>query len=387
MSKMKPLSMKEASQSPRVEVRDGGVENGKKSSAEDENADVFRVDAQHLNFQRAQVRRPGLGKMDCYAISDLGRKRRNNEDQFMVADLAKSSKLWTATRRSLGCEAISDKSRAKMMLVADGMGGHAEGQRASKLAAERMLRYVVENLAWDPLSPAQLKKPTHTFQEDLNDGLVSAVSHCQKSIIDEAAWIPSRRGMGTTLTATLLNWPMLHIAHVGDSRCYVCRDRELVQLTRDHTYAQAMVDAGEMTKEDAVRSQFANCLWNVVGGNNRTVEPDVSTHELQIGDTLLVCSDGLTNHVSDELINEIICNSTSARAACQSLVRVANEMGGKDNITAIVARFIDSETFDSDSHEFGISDEQMTDDIDLLAYETEFTLSESTIESMEDDQA
>lgn len=330
-----------------------------------------------------------FGKLDCYAITDLGRRRQSNEDQFLIADLFKSAKVESSSLGEDRSEEVSGRSQGKLMVVADGMGGHAAGQRASKLAADHALRYLVNEMPWIGDSPAAVQErlaaechcANETQQTLVCENLRQAVKRCQKVIFDEASWNPKQRGMGTTLTMALLNWPSLYVAHVGDSRCYLLRDGKLRQLTRDHTYTQALMDAGEITASEAADSRFKNALWNVVGGNDPVVEPDVDVHTLQMNDALLLCSDGLTTHLSDELIHDVLSGSQSARAECQTLVSLANELGGNDNITAIVARFVDSDKF----HQIDRSME--IDDSEGMLSETEFSLSESTLSYMNNSEA
>ena len=344
---------------------------------------MSETDTNVITISRSLFGGTSLGKMDCSAVSDLGRKRKTNEDQFIVAELVKNARIQSSSLGHEDRREFRGKSKAQLMLVADGMGGHAAGKTASNVASEHALDYILNNLNWSGDSRSDSKDPeVDERQAQLMDGLSAAVKSCQKAIMDEASWNPKHRGMGTTLTAAVVNWPSLYIAHVGDSRCYLLRDGQLMQLTRDHTFAQAMVDAGEMSKEEAAESRLTHTLWNVVGGHEPTLEPDVFAHELEIGDAILLCSDGLTNHLSDELIAEVISNSTSSHRVCDALVQLANEYGGKDNITAIVARFVDSDDFltsQESVEELGLSSE--------LPFDADFSLSESTLRHMDDDEA
>ncbi len=324
-----------------------------------------------------------LGKMDCFAATHIGRKRSANEDQYLVADLVKSARVQASSldlpHGSDG--GVSDCVQSKWLLVADGMGGHAAGRQASGLVAEQTVHYITNHLSWPSAQDGSSKISDHDSQRLVN-GLRDTIKHCQKAVMDAAAWNPQLRGMGTTLTGVLLNWPTIHVAHVGDSRCYVLRDQQLMQLTRDHTYAQALIDSGEMTFDEANQSRFNHTLWNVVGGHDPTVEAEVSVHQLQLGDTLLICTDGLTGAVGDDVIAEVLSASHRSREACHTLIQLANQAGGKDNITAIVARFIDSQSYTPSDDD---DDEPLTETSPTLSNnEFDFSLSDSTIQFMND---
>jgi protein phosphatase len=152
---------------------------------------------------------------------------------------------------------------------------------------------------------------------------------------------PQRRGMGTTLTMAYVVWPRLYVVHAGDSRCYLLRYPHFRQITHDHTVAQKLVDAGEIEANDAETSQWSHVLWNVLGGDVEEIHPSVYRADLRLGDMLLLCTDGLTKHVLDETICEMLAESNSAERACHDLVAAANDAGGSDNVTVVVASFRD----------------------------------------------
>jgi protein phosphatase len=148
--------------------------------------------------------------------------------------------------------------------------------------------------------------------------------------------------MGTTLTMAYIVWPRLYVVHAGDSRCYLFHKRRLKQITTDHSYAQEFVDAGVIEPEEAEKSRWSHLLWNVIGGKGDEVRPEVHKARLSTNDSLLLCTDGLTYHVSDDELAELLASDLSAAELCQQLVDVANEAGGSDNITVVVARFQDA---------------------------------------------
>ena len=332
-----------------------------------------------------------LGKLDSFAATDIGRRRERNEDQFLIADLARTAKVNSTSLSHHDGEHIVGRSHAKLMLVADGMGGHTAGERASMLAADTALNSILDRFPWvsDDLpseekrmfgpSAGETVRVTDETREQVVAGLDSIVRQCQKAVMDDAAWNSNRRGMGTTLTMALVDWPTAYVAHVGDSRCYLLRNGKLHQLTVDHTYANALVESGEMTPQQAAESSFAHAIWNVVGGHDAAIEPSVEVHHLEIGDTLLLCSDGLTNHVDDESLQEVIEASSSAEQACQELIALANANGGRDNITLAIARFVDAAVLDEQRDH---SDEELQSSATEVI-ELDFTLSDSTIQFSE----
>jgi protein phosphatase len=274
------------------------------------------------------------GKMNCHGLSDRGRVREVNEDQFLIADLNKSMRVH---QTSLGIEdqtRLFGGSQGKVLLVADGMGGHAGGERASTLAVDALTTYVLNNMRWffrlheDP-------------QDDFLDDLKSALEQCQSRVAAEAETVPARRGMGTTVTMAYVVWPRLYVVHVGDSRCYLFRQSELKQITTDHTVAQRYAEAGAIEPEEVETSRWSNVLWNVVGGDSGELAPEVYKAELRIGDTLLLCTDGLNKHVPDGQIAQVLDGDSDAEGICRRLIEAANDAGGTDNVTVVVARFLE----------------------------------------------
>ena len=148
--------------------------------------------------------------------------------------------------------------------------------------------------------------------------------------------------MGTTLTIAYVVWPRLYIVHVGDSRAYLLRDTHFEQITTDHTLAQQSVESGHLSESEARTSRLSHVLWNALGDESYAVQPEIHKATLQLGDKLLVCTDGLTRHVHDHDIRQLLQQDKPAKALCEELIDAANRAGGFDNITAIVAQFQES---------------------------------------------
>jgi protein phosphatase len=171
---------------------------------------------------------------------------------------------------------------------------------------------------------------------------------------------PAHQGMGTTLTLGYITWPRFYVVHVGDSRCYRFRGGLLKQITTDHTVAQQLVERGAMTPEQAEESRWSHVLWNAISDNRGRLAPDIHKETLAIGDTLLLCTDGLSGFVSEGEIAAILKREGAARTTCEQLVAAANAAGGKDNITVVVARFQDAQTALDNSAEVA---EAVTEDL------------------------
>jgi protein phosphatase len=273
------------------------------------------------------------GKMDCFGLTDVGRKREVNEDQFLIADLSKSMLIHQSSLSQDDHTRLFGGSQGTLFLVADGMGGHAEGKRASSLAVQTLTHYVLNIMHW-------LFYLDESHESDLLDELKESLEQCQRSIREAAS--PTSSTMGTTVTMAYLLWPRLYVVHVGDSRCYLLRGEQLEQVTTDHTVTQRMVDSGAMSPEQAQKSRWSHVLWNCVGGGSPHMTTDVYKANLKIGDTILLCTDGLTTGLSDERIKKMLHPNQRAEQTCHALVGAANEADGRDNVTVLVARFHDA---------------------------------------------
>jgi PPM family protein phosphatase len=263
--------------------------------------------------------------------TDVGRVRKNNEDQFLIADLSKQLRV-TQTSLTTALPGWTAGATGHLLIVADGMGGVAGGEIASGLAIETISWYVAKTMPW-------FFRYQDGREKELESELVQAVKAVEQTVSDAAAGSNFHR-MGTTLTLAYLLWPRVYVVHAGDSRCYLHRGGRLKRMTKDHTVAQRAVDEGLMTEEQAEESILGNTLWNVIGGGTEGVSPDVYHGTLQPGDEILLCTDGLTRRLSDKIICDILKRSSSAAVAAGALVLAANEAGGEDNITVIVARLL-----------------------------------------------
>jgi protein phosphatase len=279
--------------------------------------------------------------IDCHGRTDVGKERGKNEDAFLIAGL---SKAMTIQQTSLSMDdqtQLIGGMQGQLFVVADGIGGHAAGDRASSLSIRTVTSYVLNTMSWF----FNLDKG---YEDDLKEQLSVALKRCRDSLVSDIAQHPKHKSMGTTLTMAYMLWPKLYVVHAGDSRCYVMRDRKIYRITRDHTVAQRLVDEGAMDSQQAEESRMSDVVWNVISADRSAdLDPDVYAAELLVGDVLLLCTDGLTKHLSDEDIAHILTSEETAECAASRFIEKANDDGGSDNTTVVVARFLENE----DKHE------------------------------------
>lgn len=264
-----------------------------------------------------------------HGVSDKGRVRESNEDQFLIAELAKAMHI-VGSSIAQPRTAFS-RQRAHLFAVADGMGGHSAGAQASALAVTSIEAFVLESLRWF----SDVRSDDAGLLRDFRAALVEADAR----VIEVGAQQPEMTGMGTTMTVAWCQDAELRVLHVGDSRCYLARGGALHQLTHDHTLVGELVRNKVITAEQASEHAMRHVITNAVGGNSPGVHVEVRRTRLEPGDTLLLCSDGLTGMVPDEQICAVLAAGADPRGACERLLAAALEAGGKDNITVIVARF------------------------------------------------
>ena len=287
--------------------------------------------------------------IDCHGESHVGQARPANEDQYLIADLNKSMRVHQTSLGLSHQTRLFGGSQGKLLLVADGLGGHESGERASTLAVDGVANYVLNAMDW-------FFKINDGNEVDFREDLKAAFHHSQRMLEREAEAIPQRHGMATTLTLGFIDWPQLYVVHVGDTRCYHISGASLKQLTTDHSLAQLAAAVEETSSpttrtEESQSNRMHHVLYNVVGGPDKSLEPEISKSEIAVGDTLLLCSDGLTRHVmNDELLMTASQEKTAAEI-CKQFIEMANDRGGKDNITVIVAKFLANGTDDAQALE------------------------------------
>jgi protein phosphatase len=286
--------------------------------------------------------------IDCHGESHVGKHRPANEDQFLIADLNKSMRVHQTSLGLSHQTRLFGGSQGKLLLVADGLGGHESGERASTLAVDGVANYILNAMDWFfRLNDSNEAK----FESELKQALV----HSQTMLDAEAAAIPQRRGMATTLTMGYIDWPKLYVVHVGDTRCYHASGNSIKCLTTDHTIDQltSAATAGEENRplSDQDTKPFnpmGHALWNVIGGRDSSLDPQITKSILSVGDSVLLCSDGLTRYVDEDELLKGIDRARPAREICERFVDTANERGGMDNITVVMAKFNENQADQED---------------------------------------
>jgi protein phosphatase len=273
--------------------------------------------------------RPPLS-VRSFGLTDPGKVRATNEDQFLIAVQLKALQVEQTSLPQPKVQHSSDRSH--LFVVADGMGGQAGGEMASALAIDSVETFILEAFKWF----AEFKGRE---QDQVLTDFQSALGQANARVRAEAAERPELHGMGTTLTLAYSLNDVLFVAHVGDSRCYLCRHGILYRLTRDHTLVEDMVLRGALAAEEAAQHRQRHVITNAVGGYSAAVRVEVHKVHLEGGDRVLLCSDGLTEMLAEEEINQVVHTEADPEYACRRLVARANEAGGRDNITAVVVHF------------------------------------------------
>jgi serine/threonine protein phosphatase PrpC len=272
------------------------------------------------------TRKPRDEEIDVYGLTHTGKVRKDNQDHFLLASIHKHVDVVLTSLSDRQRLPLSDERVAFLAMVADGVGGGEGGEDASATALENAMQYVTRSMDCYYQSAAN--------GEAFIDALQDAALKCHEAVRDRAREKHVKGTMATTLTMWMGVWPWYYLLQVGDSRYYLWRDGRLTQLSRDQTMAQDFVDQGIFTRTAAMNSQFAHVLSSALGGQQAA--PVVTRLQADWQNVHLICSDGLTKHVSDERIAERMRTRTSAEQVVRALVDDALAGGGTDNVTVLV---------------------------------------------------
>ena len=277
--------------------------------------------------------RPDFTEIDAWGIRHAGRVRTENQDHFFVGALARGGVAVDETSVELPGVVTLDPDQAvterlaSLAVVADGVGGRAGGEEASRTVVQGLVSAVARSFATaESLEPDDPDAFSRLLQE--------AALACHETL--RSASGPGAGRAATTVTLFLGLWPHAYLLQVGDSRCYIYQGGQLQQISRDQTWAQHLIDSGALSRTSAEKSRWAGVLSSAVGGETAT--PEVTRIVRDWGDVVLLCSDGLTKHVSDDLIEERIRSMTDCRQLAERLLEDALEGGGSDNIAIVVGR-------------------------------------------------
>jgi protein phosphatase len=254
--------------------------------------------------------------LDCHGVSQVGRGRRVNQDDYLLAPL------------DVPCSAAAGP--AFLLAVADGIGGGPAGERASAMAVQGLQQFVRKSIA----------EPDLLRAIDPGDVLRKGVLRCHDEILADIEAHPELFGMGTTITAALVLWPRVWVANAGDSRCYLLRDGRLERLTFDHTLVQKLTDEGILTPETARRSRWRHALLNHLGKSSAPPQPELAAAELRRGDAILLTTDGVTDPLLDAELEGMLRDAGSAKGVSATIVQAAEEKGGRDDKTLVLVRFV-----------------------------------------------
>lgn len=273
-----------------------------------------------------------LVRVDVCGLSHPGKVRPNNEDHFLIG---RFGRFWETMQTNLPADAVPPRSEETGygMVVADGMGGRAAGEEASRLAITALVNLFLHTPDWI------LRVENEALSDEVARRAAERYEEVNQALVREADDVPGLTGYGTTMTLAYSLGRELFVAHLGDSRAYLLSRGRLQQLTRDHTMAQALVDYRYIDRKQAATHRLRHVLTHALGDHGRQIQPDVTRVALADDDRLLLCTDGLTEMVGDEVIAETLAGGEPAEAVCRRLVDRALEAGGTDNVTAVVARY------------------------------------------------
>ena len=275
-------------------------------------------------------------RIDFGSVSNTGKVRANNEDAFLIYRMGR---FWQKISTNLEASVLPNQQEeiSYVMAVADGMGGLEGGEIASRTALTTIVDLVLSSVKW----ASKLDQP-ETRDQEIREGIDRALEYLRKAdlAISRRAKAEGKfAGMGTTLTSTYSHADDLFIFHVGDSRAYLFRNGKLTQLTRDHTVAQNLADAGAIPQSEVPNHRLRHMLSQAIGLHHGAVHAEI--HHLKVidDDRILLCSDGLTDLVSTEEITKVLAPGTSAQNQCEDLTNLALHHGGNDNITVLIGHY------------------------------------------------
>jgi protein phosphatase len=283
----------------------------------------------HTTTAAAMAARPSDEELDLFGITHQGNVRAENQDHFLVCTVHPQVVVHGTSLPDIETLPLRGTRLATILLVADGVGGATAGSDAARVATEAIMRYVSSTLRC-------YHKAGSSTDTEFFEALKTAALEAHDAVRAEAAVRTGNPKMATTLTVGIAVWPWFYAVQVGDSRCYMYVGGKLRQVTRDQTIGQHLVDQGLLPRERLRHSPFKNVLSSAIGADEAT--PEVTHVAIDRGSVVLLCSDGLTKHVSDEEIESHVAAMTSSEQVSRALLELALSRGGTDNITIVVGR-------------------------------------------------
>jgi serine/threonine protein phosphatase PrpC len=283
----------------------------------------------HMTATPPELQRPRDEELDLFGITDRGKVRPDNQDHFLVCTVHPEVVVHQTSLPGIEELPLRGSRLATVLVVADGVGGGMHGSDAARLATETVMRYVSSSL-----------RCYHTAgsasEAQLLEALQSAAFEAHDAVRAEAMSRTEPARMATTLTVGMAVWPWFYVMQVGDSRCYYWDGSDLRLVTRDQTVGQGLVDQGVLPPERLSISPLRNVLASAIGAEEAA--PVVTRMDMRRSGVVLLCTDGLTKHVTDEEIAEHMRTMTGSEQLCRALVALALERGGTDNVTIVVGR-------------------------------------------------
>jgi protein phosphatase len=284
-----------------------------------------------IKISDTSERKPRDEEIDIYGLTHPGKVREENQDHFLISSLRRHVDIHLTSLPDVSELPIEAHRLAMLGMVADGVGGGSKGEEASRLAVQEITWYVANTMR------CYYTRDT-ADEEAFSNALLDMAMRVHERIAQRAVRDAEHRGMATTLTLWIGVWPRSYLLQVGDSRCYHLKDGVLTQISHDQTMAQEMIDQGVLSRTEVSGTQWEHVLSSSIGGSQTA--PVVTRFNMGWGDAGLLCSDGLTKHVSDDQIRERLQSMTSAKQVCEDLLQDALDDGGSDNITVLVARTV-----------------------------------------------
>ena len=279
----------------------------------------------------AHFERPQFDEIDAWGLTHRGKVRTENQDHFFVGALACGITVGATSVTESDREVLLPERLASLGMVADGVGSTEGGGEAARLAVRELLNAVSEHF-WE--ADVSEEDDPEVFERLLNDAALS----CHEALLQRSEEEGGARKFATTLTLFLGLWPHAYLLQVGDSRCYIYQDDTLTQISQDQTLAEELVANGTLTRSAAEQSRWANVLSSAIGGSDAA--PVVTRVARDWGAVVLLCSDGLTKHVSDQQIEARLANVENSRRTAELLLQDALDDGGTDNISIVVGRTV-----------------------------------------------
>jgi len=274
------------------------------------------------------LQKPLPSQIDVCGLTHRGHVRSENADHFLIASFHRAMQVHNSSIPTSAFPALSADSRGYVFLVADGVGAFAQAANGSARAIRSVAQYLVD------MSEVSLPSDPNREEEIVNRARAAfGEAHETLLQLDEEG---VHGTAVTTLTMLIAIWPRAFVVHAGDSRAYRLRDGLLTQLTTDQTMAQVMIESGEMSVDSAEASPLKHVLVSALGGSQ--LDPQVSVQTLERQDVMLLCTDGLTKHVTDAEIGEHLRRGASSESTCQSLIDLALARGGQDNVTVVMGK-------------------------------------------------